>query len=703
MNEVVATRVHAEMIEELSTNASGHLGRRYKDRANKLTAVDPCSLFPTSALDSYLRPATSSAEQGWPGFGNGEAVYQKRGKARSEGRGDLVGFAKACERFFEWGTKELVARKFSSESVGLFGSEIINCARERVRLRDPAPVVRPRVLKKGDGSPPQDHSPASRITSFFQSTSGRAAPASLPRRDSFTRLPDQINKIHSIRKDPTNPELNEYRISFSTSDYIQRCHGMMDGHRVDPKELDVNSRAEMGLVVGDTELDIPTASQVAPAKEEARVWMPGYLIKEAWPELLETYEAELAAKANPKSKSTGTTKKSKNQSRREDTQAFKSFFLTQRPTVAEAVPRHNSDEPEESEEEEVFENNPSRTMTSDSAGKSGSRSVSTLSKSRAASSVPSSLHATPPPCPTAVTAAKKNARPAPVSSSSSSQSSEALGPTAKLSGSRPMQGSKDTSAKPGPSPPVRRNARRSTRARIVRNNEVVDLCASSDDDSDIILVSSCVSVPPGLPGISPSRVVLAPIDKVNTPVASPVVSSAVPRSPTRTPIARVVRAESRSIRSPSRETTTCTLTDLPSNTYPGLGSGPTSPSSATFTQSLQVTEDQGETPVAPPNAVSTLKPKDKGKSKETATRKPKAKQTLLSMPIVRPMKETPVKTTATLTSVKAKVMKAPLFVVTYEDDEKMEMDVRERWARGQSVGAWEGEAISLSLPDRSPS
>ena len=33
--------------------------------------------------------------------------------------------------------------------------------------------------------------------------------------------------------------------------------------------------------------------------------------------------------------------------------------------------------------------------------------------------------------------------------------------------------------------------------------------------------------------------------------------------------------------------------------------------------------------------------------------------------------------------------KAPLYLVTYEDDTVVEIDVRGRWARGESVGVWE--------------
>jgi hypothetical protein len=33
--------------------------------------------------------------------------------------------------------------------------------------------------------------------------------------------------------------------------------------------------------------------------------------------------------------------------------------------------------------------------------------------------------------------------------------------------------------------------------------------------------------------------------------------------------------------------------------------------------------------------------------------------------------------------------KVPLYLVTYEDDQVVEIDVRGRWARGESVGVWE--------------
>lgn len=550
------------MIEELQTNASGHLGRRYKDRAAKLGSVDPSSLFPTFALDAYLRPSTSplhDTSAGWPGFGNGESVYQKRGKARNEGRGDLTGLARACERFFEWGTKDLVAKKFASESVGLFGSELVNCARQRVRLRDPrkASPASGKEVESSTDAPTTSGSPVSPITSFFRSSSTRAP----SRRPSFTSLPSQIVRIHSVRQDPTNPVQNEYRVSFSTTDYIERCHDAMDGHRVDPKDLDADARVELGLVDKD---DAPPSSQAGGStatqearKSEARVWIAEYLVKEAWPELVEAYEAELAAKAKSKTKPKKPTKKTKTGGG-ENAEAFKSFFLTQRPTSQ------------------------ARSSPASTEGDDVRRTHSPPPVTTASSSL------SPPPIYETVTTSKKNARRAPASSSSSS--SGAVPPTSAAKATAPVPAKL-------PSPP-RRNTRRSARTNTQQARpaapEIIDLCSSDEE--------------------VPSRPVLAAINKANTP---------------------------------------------------------------------------------PPAAKSTATTKGKAKGRPRVSQT----QTLLGLPVVRPG---PTAQKSAVDDVgaggreaskgmvgKVGKQKAPLFVVTYEDEERVELDVRGRWARGESVGVWE--------------
>ena len=322
-------------MEELRTNAAGQLGRRYPDRASKLESKSPDLLFPTTALDAYLRPATSPATDltcGWPGFGRGESSYA-RGKGRNEGRGDLEGLATACERYFEWGTKDLVAKKFSGESVGLFGAELLNEAREAIRhagrtSRSPSPPTL---------SQPSPIAGPSRITSFFPATLPHStqlktmSAAAFSSRTTRSNVPNHIAKIHSTRSDPTNPGLNEYRISFNQAPYVTRCHDTMAGSRADPRDLSLAERQDLGLVEREDDSP-PMASQVASPKDEIRTWMPEYLVRGAWPELVQTYEETLNAKLTAKGK--GRTKSARTRTATHgDPERFAQFFTqNQRPS-----------------------------------------------------------------------------------------------------------------------------------------------------------------------------------------------------------------------------------------------------------------------------------------------------------------------------------------------------------------------------------
>jgi Holliday junction resolvase YEN1 len=566
INEVDVAKVHALMIDELRTNASGHLGRRYPARAAELQVRDPLTLFPAFALDAYLRPATSPDDpsQGWPGFGNGEAVFQKRGKATSEGRGDMESFAKACEKFFEWGTKDLVAKKFASESVGLFGSELVTCARERVRLRDPAPSKA--TVKSVDR---EDIPRGSHITAFFQSTSGSSRSTTRPNkpRKSFQDMPAHVIKIHSSRPDPTNPDLKELRISFTPTAYIKRCHDVMDGHRVDPKDLDESERATLGLVGKDDagdKVDLPTQ------KAEVRLWIAEYLVQEAWPELIKAHEEELAAKAKPKPKAKKVVMKGTKDKRGENTAAFKSFFTpTHRPPSSQ-----RAETPEE--EEEPLEYRPSASRDS------------TLTPPPPSSPLPSRERM------------KRNVRRSPPSSR-----------TASVSSSRPSYSSdREGLSRKEPTPkemPPRRGPRRSARfsKQAKSNNDIIDLCSSEDDDD---------LTPPLPPPVA--RRPLASTSRTNTSPA---------------PISRI-------------------------NASPAPTLRPT----------------------------SKPKPKPKGNGNQS--------QPLLTLPPIKPISTLVIEPTREKEKpkeMKKRKEKSPLYLVTYEDDNVVEIDVRGRWARGESVGVWE--------------
>jgi len=344
------------MVEELRTNASGHIGRRYPDRANKLSSQAAANLFPTSALESYLNPFISSpgGPAEWPGFGKGERSI-RRGKARNEGRGDLEGMARACERFFEWGTKDRVVRKFATETVGVYGMQLVDAARNAVRAQTRQGIA-PLASSQGASN--------SKITSFFpevrsSQTTGKSTFVSSQASSSLQpscSTPDHIVQIHSTRLDPSDEEQTEYRISYEHAPYTARVRGAMTGDRVDPNDLDSAMKTAMGLVDRGNEEESPTAE----LKNEARVWMADYLVKGAWPDLVAKYEDGLRAKSAPKAlKGRPAMKKTlpKKDSSKEDdvdSEAFRNFFSA-RP-VAGSSQTHSAQATDSDSDIEVIEN-----------------------------------------------------------------------------------------------------------------------------------------------------------------------------------------------------------------------------------------------------------------------------------------------------------------------------------------------------------
>ncbi|BEI85866.1 hypothetical protein CcaverHIS002_0601530 [Cutaneotrichosporon cavernicola] len=308
-------QVHDDILNELSTNSSGHIGRRMKKLAEDLTDAD---LFQTFPLDCYLNPAISPSDDpglGWPGFGKGE-VSSSRGKARNIGRGDLEGMARACERYFEWGTREIVCKKFAGDTVNLFGAEIVSEARSMSRASTETrrrPTCRP-------GESPE------RITSYFTQSS---ITTSQGRKSISTTGTRHLVKIHSTRPSPMCSGLTEYRLEYQPKCYMDRCREAMDGHRADPSTLSPEERVTLGLV-GEAAAPADTA-----IKDEVRIWIADYLVRAAWPHLITKYDEQEAAKtvkkAAPKKKaavsSAGKGRK-KAATKAVDAGAFEDFFAS---------------------------------------------------------------------------------------------------------------------------------------------------------------------------------------------------------------------------------------------------------------------------------------------------------------------------------------------------------------------------------------
>ena len=348
------------IVEELQTDRSNLIGRKYVKRAEKLLAHDPTSLFPTFALDAYLKPCTSllsDPTQGWPGFGHG-STSRMRGKARNEGRGDLEGLARACERYFEWGTRERVIAKFAGEAVGVFNAEVLNEARETVRRQHMRGSISP-----APPTPSSQIASTSRITSFFQTVcwaaSPKANPTQLPPRQSPPHNPPRIIKIHSTRPDPTNNDLTEYRVSYEHARYVERCCDAMEGTRIDPTNLSTAERAVLGMKGRNDDDDEPatTIQDIASSKTEIRVWMPEYLVRAAWPELVTAYEQEKRAKEFGVERGHGRTKVTKT------TKARKGKCVEKGPTIDMFFRRqpHVAGSVEEEEIEIIEHRSPRRT------------------------------------------------------------------------------------------------------------------------------------------------------------------------------------------------------------------------------------------------------------------------------------------------------------------------------------------------------
>lgn len=283
--------VQQAIVMELSTNASGFLGRRYRENASRLAELETNVLFAELPLESYLCPSTSPPDdpsKGWPGFGVGQPT-SGRGKARNCGALDLEGMALACELLFEFGTRDIVCKKFSSDSINLFGAEIIAEARNKVLV--------PLTLKQSSAvSAASVVSQTSRVvgqSGLLTSHFSQSAVYTTTNRQVELPIPKHFVKLYSTRPCPTCPGMKEYRLGYNPAPYINRVRRAMKGTCPDPSTLSAEERAQHGLVGSEKVTDTTI-------KDELRVWIPEYIIQHAWPTLLSNYEDELAEKERVK-------------------------------------------------------------------------------------------------------------------------------------------------------------------------------------------------------------------------------------------------------------------------------------------------------------------------------------------------------------------------------------------------------------------
>ncbi|WVR05038.1 hypothetical protein IAU60_002050 [Kwoniella sp. DSM 27419] len=647
--------IHQRITDELRTNASKQIGRKYPDRANKLGVIPPTTLFPEFTLEAYLNPAASplhDSAQGWPGFGIGEKGY-RRGMARNEGRGDMEGLAKACEQFFEWGTKDLVCKKFAGETVGIFGAELMDEARRIVRARE----SRERLSLPPTSNPnfgASQSAPGSRITSFFQQAMPSSSPLPIKSSQPVSlqptgKIPLHVLKIHSTRPDPTYPDMTEYRISYRPDIYIQRCHDAMTGSRLDPGDLSDGTKDRLGLRgrAGSDEAIGAPGELPLKGKDEIRTWMPEYLVQEAWPDLVQRWEEEKRAKvtksprklkkAPPKAgaKVGGGSKTIRE--RGMDSAGFAAFFgTTQQPRRGKTFTPSATDSDEEVEAVELPLRRP-RSSTVDLSMSSPMRSVSPSSsrsdgagkKTRARprpstslSSLPESIpptqndlasRATPRTRPKSKT--KRTASPKRVASDNGLDTPEASARRSTSPKPRAWPFSKRVFSKSKSSPSAFASpaVRMGSRGSLIPTplggvNEPIDLCSTDSESQTPVRVSTRArqSTPRQL-GSSP---ILLDSD-VDTPVVKPSrrrkSANRIHSPPTSSPVLR----ES-DLNTPSSPLTSVASSD--SSPKRRTRSNKTGPSSQQSILDFPATAKHSQTPAASKKSPSPRKPKSKKKN-----------------------------------------------------------------------------------------
>lgn len=308
--------------EELATNAHGFLPGRRKALASKIPPDFPSR----EVLEYYAKPKISSAEEAWPGFG--KRIRGTTGAGFRGGRGDPRAWARACERFFEWGSKEEVGKRFRTL---VWRGEIIQAVRQKLG----APTGDEDVSPGGEASEgarvsgsspplPKARSKTKTINSYFATqsrASGSAARARSPLAGRYTfSFPEpEMKDIHGKRVHIVTGHTAEYRVEFDPSEWNRLIQDSMDGTRLQSSELTAEERQALDMVsvpaTGNSTSehesssalsDEDTSNAVTPKKARQRkqvdlnssdkVWIPVDFIKLGFPELEEQYEKKLREK-----------------------------------------------------------------------------------------------------------------------------------------------------------------------------------------------------------------------------------------------------------------------------------------------------------------------------------------------------------------------------------------------------------------------
>ena len=308
--------------EELSTNSLGFLPNKRKQLAQTLPSTFP----QVEIIDYYVNPRVSSGEDAWPGFGNGQPGSP--GAGQRGGRGDPRCFALVCEKYFEWGTKEEVARRMKTL---VWRGEVISQLREKLFEQENSSSVVPASRPLRDAKiATYFRSIASTQSSLSQTPKGKSralgptSSSSSLASDEFQLEPfprARLITIHSKRQHASTGLILEYRVEYDPRVWTRTIQAVMKGTRVDPNLLSDQERVALGLTsareAGGERADSATSGtgedESADHSDDAmgrtprkakkdvdaneRIWVPAALVNAGWPELVTAYETKLREKA----------------------------------------------------------------------------------------------------------------------------------------------------------------------------------------------------------------------------------------------------------------------------------------------------------------------------------------------------------------------------------------------------------------------
>ncbi|KAJ2929825.1 hypothetical protein H1R20_g7278, partial [Candolleomyces eurysporus] len=280
-----------EMRHEISTNSKGLLGRKSPALAKSITSAFP----DIDILLSYVNPITSET-MGKP-YSPGDIRWNKEP--------DISKLAGICERFFEWGYKEAIIKRFRTV---MWHSAVQRILRRAVLDLDQAkrsggassqrPPKTPSRSGRGNAEP--CGTPSKMITQYFSNMN-----ITSPQRSSDQDEDDEerlIVKIHSTRTHVSTDGLLEYRVEIAPAQLVRLAEHGIQGTRPKPTQ-EWESEEE-----GDEDKDQASSNP----QDHMRLWMPACMVQLVEPGLVEVFDAEVARKAAKKAgKGQGRGKKKK--------------------------------------------------------------------------------------------------------------------------------------------------------------------------------------------------------------------------------------------------------------------------------------------------------------------------------------------------------------------------------------------------------